>query len=920
MNKLVLCLILLTFSAMSLYGGTIAGKVTAKETGEVLVGANVYLKGTTIGSATDEDGMFYIKAEDGRYTIICDYVGYATAIQNIELSGELKIDFVLAEYLFAQTINVIADRARERETPVAFTNVDKAQITERLGSRDIPLVLNTTPSVYSTMSGGGAGDARLNIRGFNQRNVAIMINGVPINDMENGWVYWSNWDGVGDATSSIQVQRGLSAVNLATPSIGGTMNIITDPTTQQAGVMYKNEIGSGDFSKQTLFIHSGLVDNKFAISLGGVRKTGAGFIDKTWTDAWAYYLGAAYQLNEKNRFEFYAIGAPQKHGQRSYALNAAAFDHEFAKNELDYKDEWLKNPRLAEQGLRYNPNWNSVNPTYTSKQYWNNSIGDRFASNFLMERENYYHKPIVNFNWYSQLSSKLGVYATIYYSGGQGGGTGTFGGINYNRSLLQQVVDWNATIATNLSRTAMVDMNGDGVDEQYIISTDRRNDPNFGRGGVLRNSVNNQWTVGAIAKALYKVTKELTTSFGLDWRTAEIEHYREIRDLLGNDFYHHTNNEFESGMQYFKKLGDKIDYNFTNTVNWIGGFAQGEYTMEKFTFYATTGLSAISYDYTNHFRKGPDGKTLTAETGLISGFQIKGGASFRATRELDVFANAGFVSKVPIFDQVIDDYSGVKADDPKNEKFISIEAGVHWSGLSNTLVTKANVYYTRWSDRASSQGVTNADGSEGLIFLEGISSNHMGIEFEAAYQPINFARLDAAASYGIWKYSDNVSGTYTPDFGDLSTRVDYTYYIKDLYSGDAPAMQLAGVLSIFPIRGMSAQLVAKYFAEYYAYWDPFSRTDPASAGEDTWKTPAYGLFDLHFDYDLPFQVSGIKFTVFAHVFNLLDNVYVQDATDNSSFNALRDSNGNLIDPHGPSAAEVFLGIPRTFNLGFSISL
>ena len=57
-----------------------------------------------------------------------------------------------------------------------------------------------------------------------------MINGVPQNDMENGWVYWSNWDGVGDATSSIQMQRGLSKVNLATPSIGGTMNIITDPT------------------------------------------------------------------------------------------------------------------------------------------------------------------------------------------------------------------------------------------------------------------------------------------------------------------------------------------------------------------------------------------------------------------------------------------------------------------------------------------------------------------------------------------------------------------------------------------------------------------------------------------------------------------------------------------------------------------
>jgi len=920
MKYLVLSILTLLFITGSVFADTISGQVTARETGESIIGANIYLKGTSIGTVSDENGKFSITVEPGNYTLVCDYVGYATLAKVIDVTGDIQVDFKLSEYLFAQTINVIADRARERETPVAFTNVEKMQITERLGSRDIPLVLNTTPSVYATMSGGGAGDARVNIRGFNQRNVAIMINGVPINDMENGWVYWSNWDGVGDATSSIQVQRGLSAVNLATPSIGGTMNIITDPTAQKAGVMYKNEIGSGFFSKQTIFLNSGLVDDKFAISLGGVRKTGSGYIDKTWTDAWAYYLGAAYQLNEKNRLELYAIGAPQMHGQRSYALNAATFDHDFARDELGYEEAWLANPKLAEQGRRYNANWNSVDPTYTGKQYWNTSIDDRFSPNFLMERENYYHKPVVNLNWYSQMTDKLGIYTTVYYSGGQGGGSGTFGNVLYDRSLLQQVVDWNGTIANNISNTEMVDMNGDGIDEAYTITTDRKNDTTFARGGILRNSVNNQWTVGAIAKALYKVSNDLTATIGLDWRTAEIEHYREIRDLLGNDFYHHTNNQFESGMQYYKKLGDKIDYNFTNTVNWLGGYAQGEYILDKFTFYGTAGVSGISYNYENHFRKGADGNKLTAETGWISGFQVKGGASFRITRSLDVFGNAGFVSKVPIFDQVIDDQSGIKAEDPKNEKFISVEAGVNWTGLDNTLSTKANVYYTRWSDRASSEGVTNADGSEGLIFLEGISSNHMGVELEAAYQPVNFARLDAAASYGNWTYTENVSGTYRPDFSDPTSKVDYTYYIKDLKLGDAPQFQLAGALSLYPIRGMNTQLVWKYFAEYYAYWDPFSRTDPASAGEDTWKTPAYYLLDLHFGYELPFQLPGVKVGVFFNVFNLLDNVYVQDATDNSAYNAVKGSDGKIIDPHGPSAAEVFLGIPRTFNLGFSVSM
>ena len=108
-----------------------------------------------------------------------------------------------------------------------------------------------------------------------------MINGVPQNDMENGWVYWSNWDGVGDASQSIQMQRGLSAVNLAAPSIGGTMNIITDPAAVESGGKVKQEYGAGNFLKTSVNYNTGLVNGKYAISATVVRKTGDGIIDKT---------------------------------------------------------------------------------------------------------------------------------------------------------------------------------------------------------------------------------------------------------------------------------------------------------------------------------------------------------------------------------------------------------------------------------------------------------------------------------------------------------------------------------------------------------------------------------------------------------------------------------------------------------------
>ena len=262
-----------------LFSQAVVGVVTDVNS-EPLVGANVIVEGTELGGVTDGEGKFTIETGTGTYDITASFIGYVSHTKTISVGDIVSsLSFALATDVVAlSALEVLASRADET-TPVAYTNVTKEEMEIRLGSQDIPMILNTTPSVYATGQGGGAGDARINVRGFNQRNVAVMINGVPQNDMENGWVYWSNWDGVGDATSSIQMQRGLSAVNLATPSIGGTMNIITDPAAQEKGGKFKQEVGVNGFLKTTLNYNSGLINDKLALSGTIVRKTGDGLID-----------------------------------------------------------------------------------------------------------------------------------------------------------------------------------------------------------------------------------------------------------------------------------------------------------------------------------------------------------------------------------------------------------------------------------------------------------------------------------------------------------------------------------------------------------------------------------------------------------------------------------------------------------------
>jgi hypothetical protein len=714
--------------------------------------------------------------------------------------------------------------------------------------------------------------------------------------MENGWVYWSNWDGLGDATNSIQMQRGLSAVNLATPSIGGTMNVITNPAEQKGGFSYKQEFGSGRYIKSSLFGHTGLVDGKWAVSAGGVRKVGEGVIDKTWTDAWAYYFGAAYNINSKNRLELYATGAPQRHGQNLYRQNIAAYGHDIAKSIDGYDPNALAAFPESQSGRLYNENWGPVSNTYQGKQYWNSSSKDRYNPHYINERENFYHKPLVNLNWYSELNDKLSLFTTAYYSGGKGGGSGTLGSVKWDYSGPSRTANWDATYANNTA-----------------------SDTAF---GILRNSVNNQWTLGLISKLKWKVNEKVNVSFGIDGRTATIEHYREVRDLIGGKFFVYDGNEFDSPDQYNKGLGDRVWYNFTNTVGWMGGYGQIEYKTGYLSLYGMAGYSSINYGYTNHFKKaeGSDGE-LTTKSNAIGGYQVKGGANYNLTETVNVFVNGGYVSKVPIFDAVINDRDGTTATNPENEKFTSGELGLQYKTINNKFSINGNFYYTLWKDRSRSVGITLQDGTEGFIFLTGMDQSHMGFELEGAWQPVQALRFDFGGSFANWEHTNDVSGTYKDYESGGESEIAYTYYVKGLKIGDAPQTQMALGVSVYPASKFRVQLVGRYYANHYANWDPFSRTTEGDT-EQSWKTPSYTVFDLHADYTLPLQ-SDVDINIFVHVFNLFDEIYIQDALDNSAYNSyrLKDENGDryIVNPHSADAAEVFLGIPQIFNFGFKIS-
>jgi outer membrane receptor protein involved in Fe transport len=135
---------------------TIKGSVADKN--ESLVGASVYVEGTTSGTQTNLAGDFTFNTDlKGVHTIVISFVGYIDLEKEVTLNGS-TIDLgkltLESDAIGMEEMTVIASIAKDRETPVAMSTVSAEEIALANNGNELPEALNTTPAVYATKGGG----------------------------------------------------------------------------------------------------------------------------------------------------------------------------------------------------------------------------------------------------------------------------------------------------------------------------------------------------------------------------------------------------------------------------------------------------------------------------------------------------------------------------------------------------------------------------------------------------------------------------------------------------------------------------------------------------------------------------------------------------------------------------------------------
>jgi hypothetical protein len=778
-----------------------------------------------------------------------------------------------------------------------------------------------------------------------------MLDGVPVNDMENGTVYWSNWFGLDLATQTTQIQRGLGASKLVIPAVGGTMNIITRGIDSKRSVRLRQEYAYGAFSRTSFAMNSGKTKKGWAFSMAGSFKTGQGWVDGTFTRGFFYY-GKVEKIIGKHHLSLYGLGAPQEHGQRLRSEAIALYSAETALAvgaPNTYAPNATTERPIFNGGINYNPDVGYL----TRYDFVNGQRTNIQAEEQFNGRVNFYHKPQFSLKDVWTINESTFISTVAYASYGRGGGTRWNNNITANDYLPNGSVNMQAFYDSNVGAKPPLFSGPDYNINPLVSATERYAVSNY-----VKASMNEHSWYGVLSTFNKKINEKWNFAGGLDLRSYKGSHYRKIIDLMGADYIIARTAINYNDPNLIKREGDVIDFNNDAFIRWAGVFGQVEYQDENISAFVSASAATTGYNRVDYFRpkvytvdgiEVPVGYSyvnnaiaLVSDTTIVGGqtltsnmngseFQstgwyyrptatIKAGLKYNISKDLAVFLNSGYLNKAPLFSQIYTN-ANERFNAIENEIISSFENG--WNYKSKKFSFNVNLYHTTWKNKPYPYGLSVPDPQDPTsnitVNIRGMNARHQGAELDFAYKINDRITFEGLASFGDWIWTssdtiyifdDNGNPVLSNPNDPTSEQYNVVYDAKGVHVSDAAQTQLGAMLRYEWKNGAYAKTRYTWFDRYFSDMNPFE-LNGENAGRDSWRIPSYGTLELHAGYGK--EINGIRWDLRGSAFNVLNSVFITDARNND-LNALYNDKAYNFDA---SSAGVFFGQGRWFNVSLS---
>ena len=871
------------------------GKVIDAVTTQPLEGVSVQTDLATV--FTDVNGEFEIELamDVQEVPFILTREGYTT-YQRV----------VIVENFDVQDLGVIKLSAASggseqlaREDQIPSIIVTASDLDDADQGQDISGLLTASRDPFISAAAFNFGPARFRIRGYDSEYTNVFMNGVPVNRLENGRVFWAAWGGLNDVMRNRENDIGLDAMNYSIGGVGGGTSIDTRASNQWAQTRVSYASSNRTYRNRVMVTHSsGLQSNGWAYSLSASRRWGnEGYIEGTSYDAWSYFLSIDKVLNEQHALNLTVFGAPNRRGrpagviQELYDLTGSNY---YNPNWGWYEGE----KRNAREAHTHQPmfilrhDWtigeNASLTTAASYQFGENGSTALDWFDARDPRPNYYrYLP----TWYNATENPLEDQVAEAYA---------------NDEFVSQL-DWYSMYEANENSSETIE-NVDGIEgndvtgklARYIIEDRRFDSREFNFNTIYEQYLNDNITVHG----------------GLGYQVYVGDYFKEVEDLLGADFYIDINRfaQFNSvGDETFiqndisrpnrlLEEGDRFGYDYSPNIRKGFAWAQTEFSYNKIDFFVGGEVSNTRFWRDGKVANGqfPDNSLGESERQNFWNYKAKAGFTYKVNNKNYLYANGAIMNQAPYLRNsfVSPRTRNDVAPGLTSEDILSGEIG--YILRSTRVKARATAYYTRFTGgnrtisffndeeiRLEDPAADTVQTVQALGFvnytLTGIDREHRGAELAVEWKVTPSLTVTGVAALGQYLYSSSFAATIVNDVDPTIGVSDREIFLENYRLPGRPHTAYTAGLSYRGKKFWFANLNFNYFDNIYMDVNPNRRTIVAASNFQEGVTQRNDILlqeQVSANYTLDF--FGGKSFKFGDLFMYI-NVGVSNILDNQEF-------------------------------------
>ena len=756
-KSLLLLAFLLPAFAFSQQVNTLTGTISEEVTTEPLANVAIDLvrpDSSYVSTKTNEDGSFTVDLSEGDYAIRFEYNGYKYML------GPYKVDQRLVSLGGIPYTSKQADEFRMNQENIPTISGETDLKDE--GGQNVSSALNASRDPFLATASFIFSNARFKIRGYENENFTTFMNGIPVNDLEDGGTVWNQWGGLNNVMYNRENSVGLQPTTFTFGGVGGAYALDSRASKQRKQLQVSYAAANRNYRHRLMATYStGMLKKGWAVTLSASRRWAEeGYVAGTFYDAYAYFVSVDKHFGSNHSLSLTIFGAPIRNGRSQAAVQEM----------YDLAGSHYYNPNWGYfNGKKRNANVGNVHqPTFILTKDWkiNNKSSMMTSAGFMFGK-----RSVTALDWNNAPDPRPDYYRYLpsYYSEDP-----TLQAI-VEKELRDNVnarqINWDNLYEANAMSWETIDsVNGiagnsvTGKRARYIIENRIQDTKRFNIANVYNNNVSDHVSVTA----------------GLNYQFQITRNYKEVQDLLGADFYVDVNQfavrDFPDSFSVAQndlnrpnrtlKEGDQFGYDYYSYVHKVGAWGQGVFKFNKVDFFVAADLS-----FTTFWREGktqvglfPNNSFGPSERKKFFNYAFKGGVTYKVDGRNYLFANGSYLTRAPYFDNsfVSPRTRNEIANGLKSEEIYSFEVG--YNLRTPRVKLKADMYFTQFNNQTKTMSFFHDDLRTLVNYtLTNIDTRHWGGELGAEIKLYKGFSANIVGAMGRYTYTSRPDATITQD-------------------------------------------------------------------------------------------------------------------------------------------------------------